>query len=306
MNNINQHESLGQTADANLRQCLWMQATVVDYKLCDRDYDCEHCPFDQVLHGRVTMPVSPSTTFGAGGSFNRDMKGRGRKSIADASSVKHCEAAGTLFYHPTHTWVRIEDGGCVRVGLDDFAVRILGRPYKITLPKPGAVLRFGMGCWQFTHQAGVTILVSPVSGRVKEINPALAHQPALLNRDPYGEGWVLLIEPTDLRGSLKRLLYGPKVTRWYEREFEKLYEKVGELTSRSGLAGPTMNDGGSLKKDFINGLTADQLPLVIDAFFPLSLVEKAELNQAILIKKVGGDYHGGTICDVNDSRLRWN
>lgn len=284
MNNIDEHESLRQAANANKKECWWMQATVVDYKLCDRDYDCEHCPFDQVLQGRATIPVSASTTFGEGGSFDRDWERRGRTSIADSSSVMRCEVAGALFYHPAHSWVRIEDGGCVRVGLDDFAVRILGRPYKITLPKTGDALRFGEGCWQYTHQAGVTILVAPVTGRVKEINQALAQQPALLNRDPYGEGWALLVEPTDLTGSLKRLLYGPKVKRWYERELEKLQEKVSEMTSRSGIAGPTMNDGGTLNKDFMDGLTVDQLRLVIDSFFPLSLVEKAEANQAILIK----------------------
>jgi len=284
MNKVNEHESLRQAANANKKECWWMQATVVDYKLCDRDYDCEHCPFDQVLHGHVTMPVSAATTFGEDSSLNRNRKGRGSKSFADTSNFKRCAVAGALFYHPAHSWVRIEDGGCVRVGLDDFAVRILGRPYKITLPKTGDALRFGEGCWQYTHQAGVTILVAPVTGRVKEINHALAHQPALLNRDPYGEGWALLVEPMDLTGTLKRLLYGPKVTQWYERELEKLQEKVSEMTIRSGLAGPTMNDGGTLNKDFIDGLTVDQLRLVIDSFFPLSLVEKAEANQAILIK----------------------
>jgi len=284
MNNINQHASLSQTANANLKECCWMQGGVVDYKLCDRDYDCEHCPFDEALHGRVTTPVSGSPAFGAAGPIEREWTGRVRRSSKEAKRVHGCEVAGALFYHPAHTWARVEDGGCVRTGLDDFAQRILGRPYLITLPEPGATLRFGEGCWHFTHQAGVSVLVAPVSGRVKEINPALAQQPALLNCDPYGEGWVLLIEPTDLKGSLKRLLYGLKVTQWYEREFEKLYEKVSELSNRSGLAGPTMNDGGWLNKDFMNELTADQLRQVIDYFFPLSPAEKAETNKAILVK----------------------
>jgi glycine cleavage system H lipoate-binding protein len=287
MNNTNQHESLSQTASANLKECWWMQAGVVDYKLCDRNYDCEHCPFDQVLHGRVATPVSDSPVFSAAGPVERDRAGRVWKSRKEATGIHGWKVGGALFYHPAHTWARIEDGGCVRTGLDDFAQRILGRPYLITLPKPGATLRFGEGCWHFTHQAGVSVLVAPVSGRVKEINPALAEHPTLLNRDPYGEGWVLLIEPTDLKGCLKRLLYGPKVTQWYERELEKLYEKVSELSNRSGLAGPTMNDGGWLNKDFTNGLTADQLRQVIDYFFPPSLVEKAETNKAILVK------HGG-------------
>jgi len=261
-----------------------MQAGVVDYKLCDRDYDCEHCPFDDALQGRVTTPVSHSPVFSAAGPIEPDRAGRVGKSRKEATAIQSSEVAGALFYHPSHTWARIEDGGCVRTGLDDFAQRILGRPYRITLPEPGATLRFGEGCWHFTHQAGVSVLVAPVSGRVKEINPALAERPTLLNRDPYGEGWVLLIEPTDLKGCLKRLLYGPKVRQWYEREFEKLYEQVSELSNRSGLAGPTLNDGGWLNKDFMNELTADHLRQVIDYFFPLSQAEKAETNKAILVK----------------------
>jgi glycine cleavage system H lipoate-binding protein len=287
MNKTNQRESLSQTANANLEECWWMQGGVVDYKLCDRDYDCEHCPFDEALHGRVTMPLSDSPASNAAGPIERNWEGRVRNTRKGSAYIQGCEVSGALFYHPAHTWARIEDGGCVRTGLDDFAQRILGRPYLITLPEPGATLRFGEGCWDFTHQAGVSVLVAPVSGRVKEINPALADRPALLNRDPYGEGWVLLIEPTDLKGCLKRLLYGPKVTQWYEREFEKLYEKVSELSNRSSLAGPTMNDGGWLNKDFMNALNADQLQTVIDYFFPLSPAEKAETNEAILVK------HGG-------------
>ena len=283
MKRTNQHESLSEKANTSLKECWWMQAGVVDYKLCDRDYDCEHCPFDEVLHGRVTTPVPDSPVFSAAELIERDWAGRSRKSRKEVKRVQGCEVAD-LFYHPAHIWARIEDGGCVRVGLDDFAQRILGRPYLVTLPEPGATLLSGEACWHFTHQAGVSLLVAPVSGRVKEINSALAQQPALLNRDPYGAGWAFLIEPTDLKGCLKRLLYGPKATQWYEREVEKLYEKVNELSSQAGLTGPTMNDGGCLNKDFMNVLTADQLGQVIESFFPLSLVEKAEPKKTILVK----------------------
>src|SRR5512141_982448 len=182
MNNTNQHESLSQTPNANLKECYWMQGGLVDYKLCDRDFDCEHCPFDQVFHGQVTKTASQPSTFAAAGPFEPDWARRVRQSRKDGTGIQGCEVAGALFYHPAHAWVRIEDGGCVRVGLDDFAVRILGRPYLVTLPEPGSALRAGEGCWQFTHQAGVSVLVAPVSGRVKEINPALAQRPALLNR----------------------------------------------------------------------------------------------------------------------------
>ncbi len=286
MDDSNQNGNRSKAADARLKQCWWMQAGVVDYKLCDLDYDCERCTFDEGLHGRATT-LPHASVFSGVGSSERDRKVNIRKGSREAAGLSGSEVASAIFYHPAHIWARIEDGGCVRSGLDDFALRILGRPYLVTLPEPGATLRFGEGCWQFTHQAGVAVLVAPVSGRVKEINPALAARPTLLNRDPYGAGWALLIEPTDLKGCLQRLLYGPKARQWYERECEKLNERISELTTPSGSTGATMNDGGSLRKDFRKELAADQLRQVVDYFFPLSLNEKAETNKAILVK------HGG-------------
>src|SRR5512138_1096596 len=110
MNGLNQHITLNQSAHAGLIPCVWMQAGVVDYKLCDRDYDCDHCPFDEALHTR-----SNQQTF----SRTRDN--------AESISVQGCKVEPNLFYHPEHTWARIEEGGMVRAGLDDFGQRILGR-----------------------------------------------------------------------------------------------------------------------------------------------------------------------------------
>lgn len=286
MTNTKQQKNLSQRANNNLKECWWMQAGVVDYKLCDRDYDCEHCQFDQALHGREATSFPASLTFITAGPMELERTRRVRKSQKEFTRTQGSEVARALFYHPAHIWARIEHGGCVRTGLDDFAQRLLGRPYLVTLPEPGTTLNFGEGCWRFTHQYGDTVFVAPVSGTVKEINPVLRERPTLLNRDPYGAGWVLLIEPTDLKSSLKRLLYGPMAVRWYGRDLERLYEKVNEL-NRADFAGPTLNDGGSLNENFRSALTAVQLRQVIDYFFPLSLIEKAETNKAILVNGGG-------------------
>lgn len=276
-----QPQSLNNAVNASPRECCWMQGGVVDYKLCNLAYDCEHCPFDRALKSNVTRSRGDSLNCRTPEPWSQYLR------HSEYTSAKNDGVTGSLFYHPSHTWVRIEDGGYMRVGLDQFAVGILGRPYQVTLPEPGIAVSYGEGCWHFTHQAGVSILVAPVSGQVKEINSALAQQPALLNRDPYGAGWTLLIEPTDLQGCLQRLLYGLKAVQWYEQEFVTLQDKVNEVTSRSGAAGRTMNDGGSLNRDFMRSLNCAQQRQVINSFFPLSLIERPETNNAILVK------HGG-------------
>lgn len=263
MNGLNQHIASNQTGSPGLIPCVWMQAGVVGYKLCDRDYDCDHCPFDEGLHTRSSQQAL-----------------RDRRDYSESICVQGCRVEPDLFYHPEHCWARIEEGGMVRTGLDDFGQRILGRAYSVSLPAPGETVRPGSAASHLTHQTGVSAIAVPVAGNVQEINSKLLQQPALMNRDPYGEGWLMLIEPSDLQDCLKRLRYGARVQDWLQTEFERLCS----LINQSGTGEPvTMNDGGRLTPEFMSELTTAQRSRVIDSFFPLSSNEEAKSNNAIKV-----------------------
>jgi glycine cleavage system H lipoate-binding protein len=281
MNVTNQLTTCDQATHADLIHCLWMQAGVVDYKLCDREYDCEHCPFDEALHCRPAEQVSISAD-----RHHDDAAMLGLRNASSQSvSVQGCEVARNLFYHSGHTWARIEEGGTVRAGLDDFGQRMLGPAYSLTLPSPNRTVRHGEECWRFTHQSGVTPLLSPVSGRVKEINSNLLLRPALVNRDPYGDGWTVLIEPTELKSSLKQLMYGERVSQWLEQEIEKLRLIISRLLDgEQATINTTMTDGGLLTREVLSGLTVAQMRRVISSFFPSPSVEEPERNNAILVQ----------------------
>lgn len=265
MNGLNQQIALNQTVHPGLIPCVWMQAGVVDYKLCDRDYDCDHCPFDEALHTRSDQQTL-----------------RDNREYSESISVQGCRIEPNLFYHPQHTWARIEEGGIVRAGLDDFGQRMLGRAYLVSLPAPGAAVQPGSQCLRLTHQSGVSALAAPVAGNVREVNSKLLQRPALINRDPYGEGWLMLIEPRDLKDCLKRLMYGERVLDWLQREIEKLHSLINGLVNGEHA---TMNDGGRLTPDFMSELTIAQRSRVIDSFFPLSFSEEAKSNNAIKVPK---------------------
>ena len=225
----------------NINQpCWWMVAGVVDYKLCDRNYDCEHCPFDLILQSGSQSEKSAATPHG----------------LID-----------TVFYHPAHLWVRVEDQGNVRVGLDDFAQRIIGRAYAVSLPHEGLKIEHGKHCWSVTHKAGESSLIAPISGVILEVNWKLKQSPSLLNRDPYGAGWAFLIKPTDLRAGLRNLFYGSRAGDWHRAETEKLYALV---TQSSNTANGTLQlpDGGILKNDFLSELSVEQMRELISSFLP--------------------------------------
>ena len=267
MNGLNDTQSFDQASGAEILHCLWMDAGVVDYKLCDRSYDCERCPFDEALHSHPQPSV---------------FVGRTTNSI----DVQGCEVGPNLFYHPGHTWARVEGDGIVRVGLDDFSQRMLGTAYSISLPSRNRELKRGEASWTVTHQSGVSALPSPVSGKVLNVNSNLLLRPALINRDPYGEGWTLTIEPSDLKSCLKRLMYGAKVRQWLVNEIDKLRSIINQILSNEPDAIiSTMTDGGLLTKEFLHELSVEQTRRVISSFFPLSSIDEADRKTAILVSK---------------------
>jgi glycine cleavage system H lipoate-binding protein len=270
MNGTNKHTTFNQATNIDSIHCLWMQAGVVDYKLCDRQYDCEHCPFDKAIHCPPDTQISGVEI---------------RRQSTPSVSVQGCELENGLFYHPGHIWARVEEVGVVRAGLDDFGQTVLGPTYSINLPSPDTTVKSGEECWRFTHQSGAAALVSPVSGKVKEINRNLLSRPSLINRDPYGEGWAVLIEPGDLRSSLKPLLYGERARKWVEEEIGKLRLIISRLLD--GRQSPiqtlntTMTDGGLLNREFMRELSVAQMRQVIGSFFPSRSSEGTEFNNAI-------------------------
>lgn len=98
-----------------------------------------------------------------------------------------------LRYTEEHEWVRPEDGG-LRVGITHFAQDQLGDVVYVELPKVGATLRAGQPFGVVESVKAASDLYAPVAGTVVAVNEALADAPDLVNSDPFGEGWMLVLE----------------------------------------------------------------------------------------------------------------
>src|SRR6185503_363261 len=136
-------------------QCVWMLAGVVDYKLCDREFDCEHCPFDIAIHERAGIKAQTSGRAQA-------TESKSRESRPNSENVDGSELRASFFYHPAHVWASVEEAGNVRAGLDDFAQQIIERAYLIELPEEGANVTGGEVCWRVAHKNGEAGLVAPI------------------------------------------------------------------------------------------------------------------------------------------------
>ena len=109
-----------------------------------------------------------------------------------------------LRYSTDHEWVRL-DGSTVRVGITDYAQDALGDVVYIELPEIGTAVTAGESFSEIESTKSVSDVYVPVSGVVQAVNGALVDTPELVNRDPYGEGWILeiaLADPAELEALL--------------------------------------------------------------------------------------------------------
>jgi glycine cleavage system H protein len=118
------------------------------------------------------------------------------------------DAPDDLRYSKDHEWARIEDSDGairVRVGITDYAQDALGDVVFVQLPELGASVKVGDSFGEIESTKSVSDIYAPVSGTVVEINDILATSPEQLNTDPYGNGWVCVIEVA-ASGALEGLL----------------------------------------------------------------------------------------------------
>ena len=105
-----------------------------------------------------------------------------------------------LRYSKEHEWARFEQS-LVRVGITDFAQDSLGDVVYVDLPAIGSKVEAGRPLGEVESTKSVSDIFSPVSGTVVEVNAVIEERPEIVNEQPYGEGWLLVIEPSDPPGT---------------------------------------------------------------------------------------------------------
>lgn len=101
-----------------------------------------------------------------------------------------------LRYTTEHEWVRQEEGGRVTVGITDYAQAKLGDVVFVDLPPLGRKVRAGDSLAVVESVKAVSDVYAPVSGEVVAVNPALGEAPELVNQDPYGQAWLVVLAVT--------------------------------------------------------------------------------------------------------------
>ncbi len=109
--------------------------------------------------------------------------------MSDSSSSSY-DVPDDLFYTKEHEWTRVT-GGTARVGITDYAARTLNDIVYLTLPSPGKEVKQLTSFGTVESIKAVSELYAPLSGTITIVNQELANHPELINKSPYGEGWII-------------------------------------------------------------------------------------------------------------------
>jgi glycine cleavage system H protein len=136
--------------------------------------------------------------------------------------IKGYNMPDELFYHKDHTWVRREMDGTITIGMTESYVKMAGDTTYADLPDVGDSIEQGETAGKIQSSKWVGKLTAPVSGEIIEINEALEDDYMLINKDPYGDGWIMKIAPSHLEEDLETLMQGEvALTRFLEEEIEQ-------------------------------------------------------------------------------------
>ncbi len=187
-------------------KCRHVLSGRLSYGQCSCD-SCARCPVEQMIEDCIHLPTPRRTNH---------------------ASISGFDVARNYYYHQGHTWARVEYGGWVRVGVDDFALRLLGPQDIIETLAMGSVLRQGQPAGTLQRGGKEAPIISPVDGVVVAINHKVLEKTFIANDAPYEDGWLMVIQPTNLQENLKNLLFDAEGLSWIDGEAISLNTLLAE------------------------------------------------------------------------------
>jgi len=134
--------------------------------------------------------------------------------------VDNYEVPEGLYYSKDYEWAKIE-GDKVRVGITDYAQKQLREVVYVELPSVGDAVTQNQPYGSIESVKAVSDLVAPISGTIEEVNQEVMDKPEIVNEDPYGKGWLLVVKPSNLQEELKNLMTDQQAVEWHKSLIEK-------------------------------------------------------------------------------------
>jgi len=264
--------------------CIWSKAGVIESTPCINAFDCLGCSIEKSVRtaiedkgaarGQAVSGTRNMSWFMSNGKCRHVLSGRIAYGLCSSQSCANCPVeqmiedssdlpgprraqdvsvsgyhmARNYYYHRGHTWARVEYGGLVRVGLDDFALRLLGHQDAIEVPAPGSTLRQGQPAGILKRCGRQAAIISPVDGVVAAVNHNVLGKALIANDAPYEDGWLMVIRPSNLQENLNNLFFDSEGLSWIDEQAMQLNSLLAE-ESRLSLVAPGTEPASDVVKE---------------------------------------------------------
>lgn len=153
-----------------------------------------------------------------------------------------------LFYSKSHTWTHLEKSGNAKVGLDDLLLHLTGEVKFRDLKRPGNFINKGEIIADIDQNGKLLQIQSPISGRIMKTNTILYENPGVLNEDPYGEGWVYQIKPSEWISETNSYYFAEEAVAWAKMELDRFKDflavSLKKYSPETSMV--VLQDGGEL------------------------------------------------------------
>lgn len=232
--------------------CIWMNAGLVAYKLCDREFKCEECPVDDLIRKESALTDQPPVS-----SLHAIHEGTEKEHLN--TPKEHFERSLKDFFQPLlsvqlptdrlytkcHMWVRNDTSFTTTIGVDHIGAYFLQPIVSVVLPQTPSRIEHRSPCTWLVLREGTIALRSAVAGIATESNNNLLEHPYLLLDDPYSSGWLLRIKQSDGKQPRSELLTSDDFTPIFHDEVRCVRDKFAAAFRKSQpIVGPTLFDGG--------------------------------------------------------------
>jgi len=162
-----------------------------------------------------------------------------------------------IYFNRNHTWTHLGKSGAAKVGLDDFLQHVIGDVKLSNLKNPGESIKKGELLSEIKQDGKVLKVYSPISGEVLETNSTLIENPALINTNPYDQGWIYQIKPSNWMKETQSYYLAEKATEWSKKEFVRFKDFLSGGAMRKFSSEPSMvllQDGGEIRENVLSEL----------------------------------------------------
>lgn len=165
-----------------------------------------------------------------------------------------------IYFSKSHTWAHLLKSGEARLGVGSLLVHLTGIANLRMLKEPGSKVNRGERLFEISMGEKSLSVVSPLSGTITSLNPALLEDPSLIHDEPYGKGWICSIRPSQWMAEITGFNVAEGATAWFRKEIERIKDFMAGAAGRAGdeSAAPYLQDGGEPVAQILTTLSSEE------------------------------------------------